>query len=175
MRTVRLKLKERQTNMIRFLFFFLCFGQQATAQKDIDSLLQEFESDTPLINSYCAMTKMNDSLVFFLDAREKDEYNTSHIKGAIHVGYDRFSHKAIKTVPKNAEVIVYCSLGYRSDEIAQKLKRMGYKNVTNLFGGLFQWSNRAYPLVNGKEQSTTMIHGYSKSWSQYIHQGTIVY
>jgi rhodanese-related sulfurtransferase len=118
---------------------------------------------------------MGDSLVYFLDAREKDEFNTSHIEGAVHVGYDKFKLNNVKEIPKDAEIIVYCSLGYRSDDVAQKLKQAGFTNVTNLFGGLFQWSNRAYPIVNGKEMPTSMIHGYSESWSQYIIQGTIIY
>ena len=81
---------------------------------------------------------------------------------------------SVKDLPKDAEIIVYCSLGYRSDEVAQKLKKAGFTNVTNLYGGIFRWSNRAYPIVNSKG-ITTNIHGYSKSWSQYISKGTIIY
>jgi len=33
---------------------------------------------------------------------------------------------------------VYCSLGIRSEVIAKKLKKAGYTNVFNLYGGIFE-------------------------------------
>ena len=59
--------------------------------------------------------------------------------------------------------------------IAQKLKKAGFTNVSNLHGGIFAWSNEEYPLFNGKHEQTTTIHGYSKQWSEYIKKGTVIF
>ena len=161
--------------MIRCLLFLSLFSSNVFGQKDIDSLLEIFRSQTTLIDAPSALEEINDSLVFFLDARETKEYMTSHIQGAIHIGYSQFNPDRVKTLPKNSKLIVYCSIGYRSDEIAQKLKKSGFNNVFNLLGGIFHWSNQAFPLIDSSGQPTTTIHGYSKQWSEYLKQGTIIY
>ena len=58
-----------------------------------------------------------------LDAREPKEYDTSHIKDAICVGYDFFELDSItKKVPnKDAKIVVYCSLGIRSVYFCQNI------------------------------------------------------
>ena len=74
-----------------------------------------------------AMPKTN---AFILDAREKEEYNTSHLKNAIFVGYSTFELDSVlsKIQNKNSEIVVYCSIGIRSETIASKLKKAGYSN-----------------------------------------------
>ena len=63
----------------------------------------------------------------FLDAREQKEYEISHLKDAIWVGYDDFSKKRIKHISKDTTILVYCSIGARSENIGERLKKMGYK------------------------------------------------
>ena len=37
---------------------------------------------------------------------------------------------------KNKPIVVYCTTGFRSEEAYKKLKKIGYTNVYNLYGGL---------------------------------------
>ena len=112
-----------------------------------------------------------------LDARELEEYNVSHIKKAIFVGYNSFQIDLIKNKlsNKNETIVVYCSLGIRSESIANKLKKAGYNNVFNLYGGIFEWKNNNFKVYNSEGKETDNIHAFSKEWSKWLLKGNKVY
>ena len=61
---------------------------------------------------------------------------------AIHVGYKNLTVEQYQDqLNKHQPIIVYCSIGVRSEEIGEKLKTAGFENVKNLRGGLFKWFN----------------------------------
>lgn len=103
----------------------------------------------------------------FLDAREKEEYEVSHIPQATNVGYDDFSLSAVANISKDTPIIVYCSIGYRSERIGEKLQDQGFTNVKNLYGSIFEWANRGYPLESASEPSKR-IHTFNKKWSKWV-------
>ena len=111
----------------------------------------------------------------FLDAREKKEYEVSHIRNGVYVGYDEFNLAAVKNVSKGAEIIVYCSIGKRSEKITQKLKKAGYNNISNLYGGIFEWVNQGNEVVNVNNKSTNKVHAYGRFWGQWLDKGEKVY
>ena len=121
-----------------------------------------------------AMPKTN---ALILDAREVDEYRTSHIKNAIFVGYNSFSIDSVLNLiqDKNEKIVVYCSIGIRSEKIAQQLIKVGYTNVYNLYGGIFQWKNNGFKVVNSDEKETENVHVSSKYWAKWLKKGKIVY
>lgn len=105
----------------------------------------------------------------FLDAREIEEYDISHLQNAIHIGYDKFQVESLtKKVPKNAEIIVYCSIGYRSEKIGEVLKKHGYQSVRNLYGSIFEWVNQHHPIYDDEGKQTNKLHTYSRKWSKWI-------
>ena len=110
----------------------------------------------------------------FVDSREKAEYEVSHIKGAVFVGYDNLTLKPLKSVDKSQEIIVYCSVGYRSEKVAEKLIKMGFKDVKNLYGGIFEWKNQGHPVWNDS-QETEKVHAYDKKWGIWLKKGEKVY
>lgn len=113
--------------------------------------------------------------VIFLDAREKNEYNVSHIKNAKWVGYQTFTSNTLKNVSKTKKIIVYCSVGYRSEKITQKLNKLGYPNVSNLYGGIFEWVNQENKVYNNQGAATLKVHTYNKMWSKWLKRGVKVY
>lgn len=117
----------------------------------------------------------NSKDIILLDAREKNEYDVSHIAGAIWVGYDDFNLNRMNEIPKDKNVIVYCSVGYRSEKIAEKIIADGYTNVSNLYGGIFEWVNTNHTVVNDKNISTDSIHAYDKTWGVWLQRGVKVY
>lgn len=147
------------------------FGQSAEYEK----VLNRYYNDFPTMTCSEASKLTSAKNVHFLDTREKNEYNVSHIKGAKCVGYDDFKMSSVDDIPKDATIIVYCSIGARSQKIGEKLEKAGYKNVQNLYGGFFQWSNSGYPKYNAEEKVTEKIHGYSKHWGKWITKGDVVY
>ncbi|MEM6724803.1 MAG: rhodanese-like domain-containing protein [Bacteroidota bacterium] len=110
----------------------------------------------------------------FLDAREKAEFEISHIEKARHIGYDHFDLKTVEDLPKETPIIVYCSIGYRSEKIGEQLVQAGFSNVSNLYGSIFEWVNQGKPLFD-KEGPTSKVHAYSKTWGIWLTEGEKVY
>lgn len=113
-----------------------------------------------------------------LDAREEKEFEVSHLEDAIYVGYDNFKlKKTLKILPtdKNAKIVVYCSLGIRSETVADKLIKEGYTNVYNLYGGIFEWKNANFQVVDTLGNNTEKVHTFSKNWSKWLTKGEKVY
>lgn len=116
-----------------------------------------------------------DSTAIFFDAREKAEYNVSHLKNATWVGYDNFDMNRVKHIAKTQKIIVYCSVGYRSEKITEKLNKAGYTNVSNMVGGIFEWKNQNNVVVDNAGKETQKVHGYSKTWGVWLNKGEKVY
>lgn len=111
-----------------------------------------------------------------LDTREKEEFDVSHLKDAIYVGYKAFEVSKNPSLPtkKNTPIVVYCSLGIRSEIIGKQLLAEGYTEVYNLYGGIFDWVNKDKK-VYSNNQETPKVHAYSKKWGSYLLKGTKVY
>lgn len=110
-----------------------------------------------------------------LDARTYREFSVSHIEGATWVGHEDFDLGRVAGIDKQASVAVYCSVGYRSEHIAEKLRQHGYTQVVNVYGGIFEWVNTAHPVVTGDDTKTDAVHAYSKSWGIWLKRGKHVY
>lgn len=112
--------------------------------------------------------------ILFLDARETKEYAVSHIKNALHVGYDHFDTTRLANISKERRMVVYCSVGYRSEKIAEKLTAAGYRNVANLYGGIFEWVNQGNPVFN-ENGPAQEVHAYDRRWGVWLRKGKKVY
>lgn len=150
------------------------------AQTDFNRTIDpEFEKevDSYLNYSVPAITVKNliqikDNVVL-LDAREVKEYAVSHIPGANYIGFDDFDESVLAGIDKDQRIVVYCSIGYRSEKIGEKLKKLGYKNTYNLFGSIFEWANAGQPLVDQNGQETHMLHTFNKKWSKWVIEGKV--
>jgi rhodanese-related sulfurtransferase len=111
----------------------------------------------------------------FLDSRAKKEYDVSHIKGAKWIGYDEFNPNSLKNIAKDKQIIVYCSVGYRSEKITSKLNKLGYNNVSNLYGGIFEWVNQGEKVYDNQEVTTLKVHTYNEDWSKWLKRGVKIY
>jgi rhodanese-related sulfurtransferase len=137
-------------------------AQQANEfEKYLHSLTDQFEIEQIKADSVIL------SKAIILDTREKEEFTVSRIKNAIFVGYDDFDPASLDSIKTDEEIIVYCSVGYRSSIVGVELKKNGFKNVKNLYGGLFKWANEGRPLYNDSTQ-TLKIHTYNKKWGRFI-------
>ncbi len=103
-----------------------------------------------------------------LDARESEEYETSHIPGARYVGYEQFTPDVLRDLPRDTTIVVYCSVGYRSERIAERLQAEGFRKVYNLYGGIFEWVNRGLPLESDDGAPAHSVHTYNKRWSKWV-------
>jgi len=161
-------------NLILVFSVFILNGM--SAQESLDSLLKKYNSGKVPYTSVeqLRMDQLNDE-VLILDAREPEEFQISHIKGALEVGYDDFDISVLNKVPKDKKIVVYCSLGIRSENIGLQLEKAGFKKVENLYGGIFEWKNKDYPLVDENGNATNRVHAFSKTWSKWLKKGEKVY
>jgi len=164
------------TIIVSFLTF-ITFGQNDG--KPIDP---EFKAELQKIYNHQVPTiqiedylRLNHDSLAILDAREKEEFNVSHLRNAINVGYIWFDMRDIYSIPKEKTIIIYCSVGNRAQRIAEMLIRAGYKNVYNLYGGIFEWVNEGYPVYTFNGAQTSQIHAYNKHWNVWLERGTKVF
>jgi len=145
------------------------------SQPDFDSKVKSLISESvPLITASELKQKIKSTELIILDTRSKEEYDVSHIDGAIFVDYDDFEEGMVSGLDKNKEVVVYCSVGYRSEKVGEELQDLGFKNVNNLFGGIFGWKNNGNDVVC-KTGVTDSVHTYNRSWSKWLIKGIKVY
>lgn len=144
-------------------------------QTKLDKTLKRFNAETV---PYIYPENITDTKSFvLLDTRKKEEFDVSHLPNAVWVGDKEFdSTKVLKDIPdKGRPIIVYCSIGVRSEDIGEKLLDLGYTNVQNLYGGIFQWKNKDRVIYNPKEQPTDSVHAFSKYWGRLLSKGVKVY
>ena len=116
-----------------------------------------------------------------LDIREAEEAAVSRLPGALRVDPSASPEQALEQVPelssaRDREIVVYCSVGYRSSEFAQRLTTEGFSDVSNLEGSIFEWAEKGYPLVQGDEQRAVhKVHPYSRAWAWLVSEDLRAY
>jgi len=73
-----------------------------------------------------------------LDVREPHEYHISNIDGKL-IPLDDLPAE-LDELDKEKEIVVMCRSGGRSAQAVQLLEKKGFKNVSNLVGGVNAWA-----------------------------------
>lgn len=154
------------------------FSTSIVAQEDINSrayriMLKGMLSHS--VNEVSVEEANSKQNILFVDSREPKEFEISHLRNAINVGYDSLDLSPLEKVDKSQEIIVYCSIGYRSEKVAEKLKAQGFTNVSNLYGGIFEWKNQGKIVYNPSNTPTDSVHAFSKTWGIWLSKGKKVY
>jgi rhodanese-related sulfurtransferase len=102
-----------------------------------------------------------------LDVRTDEEWKVSHLPGARRVDPSAPAESAVAGISKDAPIVTYCAVGYRSGDLATRLREAGYTRVQNLEGSIFQWANEHRPLVRDDKPVST-VHPYSKLWGRLL-------
>ncbi|QBA65029.1 rhodanese-like domain-containing protein [Muriicola soli] len=144
---------------------------QRTMEKLIDKLSNK---DVPLAS--VTEVSVNPSYIR-LDAREREEYEVSHLPDAKYIGYTNFDIDQFTSLfpDKEATYLVYCSLGIRSGKIGERLIELGYSDVKNMSGGIFKWMEEDLPVVDADDRETKRVHAYNKFWGLLLTKGEKVY
>ncbi len=114
--------------------------------------------------------------VVFLDARKREEYEISHIPHALWVGFGNdLDLSPIENLARDTPIVIYCSVGYRSDKVGRILtEKQGFEQVENLYGSIFEWANQGLPLENNQGLPTQRLHTYNKQWSQWVSDSALI-
>lgn len=82
------------------------------------------------------------------DVREESEWRKGRMPGAIHLSKGLIERDIESTLPDTkAEIVVYCSIGFRSVLAAEALQKMGYRKVLSMQGGIKAWRAAGLPEV----------------------------
>ncbi|WP_188370526.1 rhodanese-like domain-containing protein [Muriicola marianensis] len=147
----------------------------ALGQRTLEKVMDRLSGDeVPLVS--VTEVRVNPSYIR-LDAREKEEFDVSHLPHASHIGYDNFDPKEFTSSfpDKEATYVVYCSVGIRSGKIGEKLQQMGYSHVRNLSGGIFKWVEEGNIILDSNEKPTHKVHAYNRFWGMLLKKGEKVY
>ena len=94
------------------------------------------------------MCSLNEKDVIFLDVRTPAEFNGTAearfgaIKNAINIPVQELQSRINELEKyKDKEIIVYCSHSHRSPRASYMLTQKGFKNVTNMLGGMSVWKD----------------------------------
>lgn len=83
------------------------------------------------------MIDRNDNIII-LDVREKEEFESGHIKNAINIPLNDIEDVTDEILNPECDILVYCRSGVRSISAARILDELGYQNVLD-FGGILTW------------------------------------
>ena len=159
-----------------FLFLFLSCSQAQEPSKRPHckdaafdkAVCKSISFSVPLIGVEELKQVQEEVLIF--DTRKKEEYEVSHIPNAKYLGYKEFDPTLLKNIAKDKKIVLYCSIGYRSEKIGEKLLDMGYTNVYNLYGSIFEWINQGNAVVDQHNKITKEVHTYNWVWSKWVDE-----
>ena len=150
-------------------------AEQALDWTSVDRLITEEFASVPALTTAELEALLSDPSqeVILLDAREADEYAVSHLHGAHLATSDDDAVAVLEQLDAAARpevvVVAYCSVGYRSAALVQRLHAKGFGNAVNLEGSIFAWANEDRPVYLGNRRATH-VHPYSAQWSALLNQ-----
>lgn len=86
--------------------------------------------------------------LFLLDVRTLGEYQQARLENARLIPIDQLVSR-LAELPPDRPILVYCAVGSRSAQVVNYLARRGYPEVYNLYGGIYAWAQKGYPILQG--------------------------
>ncbi len=127
---------------------------QSISTQELDVILRQAQKDSTSKN------------LVVLDIRSAEEFAVSRIPGARHVPPEAvldFAERELASADRTDLIVVYCSVGLRSAIAARDLEFLGFTQVKNLRGSLFQWANEGRALEGG-----AVVHPYNGYWGRLL-------
>lgn len=83
-----------------------------------------------------------------VDVREPNEFAEVRVPGARLMPLSGFA-ESYSGLPKDRPLLVMCAAGKRSLVASELLVRNGYRDVSNVDGGIIAWQREGYPTTSG--------------------------
>ena len=136
-------------------------SDEGSRHRTVQEMYNEYKKSfpgVPDISAKEAIEKNKQGKVIFVDVRKAEEKNISMLPGAI-------TERELLLNPqryKNHLIIAYCTIGYRSGKLSEKLQKQGIRMV-NLRGGILAWLH-AGGTVYRKGKPVNRVHIFGKKW-----------
>src|SRR5262245_39375061 len=120
----------------------------AIRQVSLEDLKREMDAHVPMT---------------LVDVREKDEWRSGYLPGALHLPRGFLEMQAEQKLPeKGAPIVVYCAGGVRSAFAAKSLQELGYTNVRSANPGFSRWKDSGYPWDKPADLTPAQLDRYSR-------------
>lgn len=109
------------------------------------------EGDPPFISLDEAAGKYQDKNVLFIDARDPEDFELAHIKGAVSIPYEYLEDDwdAMSSgIPEDRPLVIYCS-GSECELsllLGREMAYQGYKSIFIFYGGWREWEHAGLPV-----------------------------
>jgi thioredoxin len=144
-------MKSKLFSLLLLSFLFLsCQGQTAKTVQTLE------------VKAYAEKLKATEKPQL-LDVRTPQEYDVEHLENADNVNINSadFATKAAQ-YDKTKPIFVYCKVGGRSAQAADKLAEMGFKEIYNLEGGIMKWTASDMPRSSQNTKTGMTASDYQK-------------
>lgn len=147
----------------KILLVILVTFQLISCQKENSKAIETLESQAYL-------EKLNETeKPQLIDVRTPDEFAIEHLENSENMDWNStdFVLNAEK-LDKSKPVFVYCKVGGRSNQAANKLSELGFQKIYNLDGGIMKWSGKKTSAKNSERigitatDYETLIHSDKK-------------
>lgn len=109
-----------------------------------------------------------------LDVRTGAEFAVSHLRRARRIDPDTHDLALLHDLARDAPIVAYCSVGYRSAAMAERLRAAGFTNVVNLEGSIFAWANEGRPVYRD-DRVVRQVHPYDETWGELLKEDLRAY
>lgn len=129
------------TRTITELQNYAAFCGSADAQSSAPTSPGEFDDShsEDVTPQWLAARLREGTALTLIDVREPYEWTIAHLPTARLVPLNTLP-KAVGTIDRAADIVLYCHHGSRSDAAATWLRDQGFRSVRNLTGGIDRWS-----------------------------------
>lgn len=118
----------------------------------VEQMLAEAGANTPFMTMDEVRGRIAERLNDFvvLDVRERDAFESGHIPGARNVPRGQLELRADEVFPDpTLRIVTCCEFGKISTLAADTLRRMGFRRVAALDGGMKSWREAGHALESG--------------------------
>ncbi len=120
--------------------------------KNLKKLVEEANEHIPQISAK-QLDKIKNKVIV-IDVREPEEFASGYIPAdtVLTIPRGKLEFMAIDKIAKefgeDAQIVTYCLKGARGSLAALHLKKLGFKNISNLDGGILAWLKKGYSIKN---------------------------
>lgn len=107
-----------------------------------------FRPSAPEISVDDLAVALDDRRVHIIDVRERSEFVSGRVPGAVHVPLSELPHR-VAEVPTDRPIAVICASGNRSLIAARLLIDRGIVDAASVAGGTSAWARSGRALVRG--------------------------
>lgn len=150
------------------------FGCQDRSERSWPTVISEVRTRFPDVEQMStdelarSLEAPGDGKPLLIDVRTPQEYAVSHLKGAVRAQTVQEVESLVQG-DKDAPLVLYCSVGYRSSQLASALMKAGFRHVKNLEGSIFKWANEGRPVYRGGK-SVHAVHPYDEDWGRLLNR-----